>query len=97
MNDISTFLYNVDEAIVQGMAKVEMPMLPQSTVNFSAGAGDMASFGLTQFARNSLETNNFVNTSSCSYTYGSMTGFVLGAAGTGLGAGGTMTVSYTHL
>ena len=90
MNDISTFLYNVDGAIVDSMAYLKMPSLPQSTVDFTTGAGDSASFGLTLWVRNDLGTNSFVNRTSCAYEYGSVFGGILGAAGTGLGAGGTM-------
>ena len=90
MNDVSKFLWNVDEAIVQGMSKFDMPTFSQPAIDFSAGAGDMASFGLTQITRSAQETNGFVNTSSCAYSYGAKTGIALGAVGTGFGGGGTL-------
>ncbi len=58
----------------------------QSVTDFVAGSGDALSFGLTNWIRGQMGTNDFVNHSSGSYTAGEVGGVALttaigGAAG----------------
>lgn len=50
--------------------------LPQGVVDFSAGWGDMISFGITNQIRNVMGTNGVVNRCSAAYTGGEAFGFV---------------------
>jgi hypothetical protein len=57
------------------------PSLPQGLVDFSAGMGDTASFGLTQYIRDRSNIDGGIDYASDEYTYGGYAG-VLGAVGT---------------
>ncbi|MGF6492563.1 RHS repeat-associated protein [Luteibacter sp. 621] len=69
--------------------------LPQGLVDFAAGFGDTVSFGLTDWTRDQLGTNDVVDHCSRSYTAGQVAGVALDfAAGgaAGLEAAGTRGV-----
>jgi RHS repeat-associated protein len=64
----------------------DLPSVPQPVVDFSAGMGDTLSFGVTNWARNRMGTNDMVNQCSTSYSAGEWTGIATstvigGAAG----------------
>jgi hypothetical protein len=54
--------------------------------NFSAGAGDMLTFGATNWARDQMGTNDAVDPCSGMYAAGEVTGFGLGLSWGGAGA-----------
>jgi hypothetical protein len=64
----------------------DWPALPQPLVDFSAGLGDIASFGLTHRYREWREIDGGVSTDSEAYTYGSYVGIPV-SWGTTAGAG----------
>jgi RHS repeat-associated protein len=57
--------------------------LPQGVVDFAAGFGDTVSFGLTDWTRDQLGTNDVVNHCSRSYTAGQVAGVALDVAAGG--------------
>lgn len=66
----------------------DLPTIPQPIVDFVSGASDTLSFGLTNWVRNQMGTNDLVNKCSGSYLGGELTGVGLstaigGAAGAG--------------
>jgi RHS repeat-associated protein len=66
--------------------------LPQGLVDFSAGFGDTLSFGVTNWVRNEMGTNDAVNKCSAYYTAGEYSGIALDVAiggAAGLEAAGT--------
>ena len=73
----------------------DLPSIPQPVVDFSAGMGDTLSFGITNWARNKMDTNGVVNQCSTSYSAGEWTGIatstVIGGAA-GWRAAGTKAV-----
>jgi RHS repeat-associated protein len=73
----------------------DLPSIPQPVVDFSAGMGDTLSFGITNWARNKMGTNDVVNQCSTSYSVGEWTGIatstVIGGAA-GWRAAGTKAV-----
>ena len=60
------------------------PALPQEVVDFSAGVGDMLSFGATDYIRDKMGTNGVVDKDSYSYGSGQATGVAMGMM-TGVG------------
>ena len=58
----------------------DLPSIPQSVVDFSAGFGDTLSFGATNWARNQLGTNGAVDKCSNSYLGGEIAGIALDTA-----------------
>lgn len=61
------------------------PSLPQEVVDFSAGVGDILSFGATDYIRDKMGTNGVVDKDSYSYGSGQATGVAVGMM-TGVGA-----------
>jgi RHS repeat-associated protein len=63
----------------------DLPDIPQPVVDFSAGFGDTMSFGLTNWVRNQMGKNSFVNKCSRSYYGGNLAGIGWGLALSGAG------------
>jgi RHS repeat-associated protein len=71
-------LMYIDPYGLFGMA--DMPTIPQGVVDFSAGWGDMLSFGITSQVRNLMGTNGMVDKCSGAYKGGEAFGFANGLA-----------------
>jgi RHS repeat-associated protein len=57
----------------------DLPDIPQPVVDYTAGFGDAASFGLTNLIREAMDANDAVDKCSIYYSVGSWTTAVLGA------------------
>ncbi|ANE58082.1 hypothetical protein AYM39_22680 (plasmid) [Methylomonas sp. DH-1] len=64
-----------------GAESFNLPSLPQSIVDFSAGFGDVLSFGGTYFVREMMNTNSAVDLSSGAYMAGAVSGVAIHAIG----------------
>ncbi|QIO07849.1 hypothetical protein G8D99_01590 [Acinetobacter lanii] len=79
------------------------PALPQEVVDFSAGVGDMLSFGATDYIRDKMGTNGVVDKGSYSYGSGQATGVAVGmmtefgAAASARGVGTVAQIGTTNV
>jgi hypothetical protein len=63
----------------------DLPLIPPSVANFSAGFGDVLSFGTTSLARDLFGGNEVINRCSSAYSGGTLTGTAWGVAMSGMG------------
>jgi RHS repeat-associated protein len=78
----NSLMFN-DQTGLFGMG--DLPLIPPSVANFSAGFGDVLSFGTTSLARDLFGGNEVISRCSSAYSGGTLTGTAWGVAMSGMG------------